>query len=68
MIPKSVNAERIKENFKSMNIFLDDNDLQQIKDIDKNFRLFKVKKHFVVINLMVKDTSYCCLEVVEVDV
>ena len=61
VIPKSVNAKRIKENFESMNIFLDDNEMKQMKDIDKNFRIFKVMHVYVFVikfNLM---NVWCCI-------
>lgn len=38
VIPKSTNPERIKENLKSAEISLDDDDLQKIKGLDKHFR------------------------------
>ena len=38
VIPKSVNPGRIEENFFSANIKLDEEDLSQIKDLDRHYR------------------------------
>jgi len=38
VIPKSTNPGRIEENFKSADIELDENDLEQIKKLDRHFR------------------------------
>ncbi|MHB9056121.1 MAG: aldo/keto reductase [Paludibacteraceae bacterium] len=38
VIPKSVNASRIKENFGSLNVTLDNEDMQRISTIDRNLR------------------------------
>ena len=38
VIPKSVNPDRIKENFESVNIRLSENDMNQIAKLDKHFR------------------------------
>lgn len=38
VIPKSVNTLRIKENFGSLNVALDDEDMQRISAIDRNLR------------------------------
>ena len=39
VIPKSVNPERIHENFDALKVKLDNEDMKQIKTIDKNYRL-----------------------------
>ncbi|RLD27088.1 MAG: aldo/keto reductase [Bacteroidetes bacterium] len=38
VIPKSVNPDRIKENFESVNIRLSENNMNQIAKLDKHFR------------------------------
>ena len=43
VIPKSVNPKRIAENFKATQITLDADEIQRLRDIDKNTRLFRVK-------------------------
>ena len=40
MIPKTVTEKRIIENFNSTKISLDDNDIKQLANIDRNIRLF----------------------------
>ena len=40
VIPKSVTESRIIENLKSTDIVLSADEVQRLKDIDKNFRLF----------------------------
>ena len=40
VIPKSVTESRIIENLKSTDVVLSDDEVQRLKDIDKNFRLF----------------------------
>ncbi len=41
VIPKSVNNERIHENFAALKVKLDHEDMEQIKDLNKNLRLSK---------------------------
>ena len=43
MIPKSVNAARIAENFKSLEVKLDEEDMRRIKEVDKNTRFLSVR-------------------------
>lgn len=43
VIPKSVNAGRIQENFESQNISLSDEELQSIANIDKEYRIVNGK-------------------------
>ena len=38
VIPKSTNPDRIKENLKSANLRLDDNDMEQLKTLDNQYR------------------------------
>ena len=38
VIPKSTNPDRIKENLKSANLRLDDNDMEQLKTLDNHYR------------------------------
>lgn len=38
VIPKSTNAERIKQNFLAFEVKLDENDLSEIKKLDKHYR------------------------------
>jgi alcohol dehydrogenase (NADP+) len=38
VIPKSTNPKRIKENLQSANLRLDDDDLQELKNLDKHYR------------------------------
>ena len=37
-IPKSVNAERQAENFKAIDLFLNDDQMEKINDLNKNIR------------------------------
>ena len=43
MIPKSVNAARIAENFKSLEVKLDEEDMRRIKEVDRNTRFESVR-------------------------
>ena len=38
VIPKSTNPERIQQNFESLQVELDDQDRQHIKELDRHFR------------------------------
>jgi len=38
VIPKSVNETRLKENFESQNVLLDENDLKEIGKLNRNYR------------------------------
>ena len=39
MIPKSVNPNRIKDNFKASAVKLDEEDMERIRALDRNLRL-----------------------------
>ena len=41
VIPKSVNPERIKENFAALNMLLDAEDMITLTTLDKNMRIAK---------------------------
>ena len=43
VIPKSVTESRIIENLKSTDVVLSADEVQRLKDIDKNFRLFSMR-------------------------
>ena len=43
MIPKSVTESRIIENLKATELVLTDEEMQRLKTIDKNYRLFNFK-------------------------
>ena len=41
MIPKTVNPARITENLKSTELKLDAEDMRQLRDLDRNYRMVK---------------------------
>ena len=43
MIPKSVKPSRIAENLKSVELKLDADDMQQLLEVDKNYRYVNAK-------------------------
>ncbi|KAI6647353.1 Alcohol dehydrogenase -like [Oopsacas minuta] len=43
LIPKSVTESRLRENFKSINLKLDEDDVKRLKSLDKNLRLYTMK-------------------------
>ena len=45
MIPKSVNPNRIKDNFKASAVKLDDEDMKKISALDRNLRLLTFSWH-----------------------
>ena len=53
VIPKSVTPKRIIENQKSTEVTLDEDEVQRLVGIDKNFRLFRFLTSF-----MPKGTTY----------
>ena len=56
VIPKSVNPKRISENFKATQIQLDTEDIKRLKDIDKDYRLFKVLRGSWLLHKIVSNT------------